>query len=452
MRRDGAGPATARILLVLLAAAACDSPIAEPSLPVVSIEPLESGPLTQRVRITLETTVPLTIEYAAENGPTLIVESAPARQHDVVLPRLRPNRTYGARIVGASDAFSFDTEALPEDLARVGFEAAGSPTAELFLVHIFSPDGFRGHVIIDGAGEVVWYRRTADFPFGAARRAGGTFVLMDRGRGLQEVTAAGVVVAEVAQEPGGRELHHDVITTPRNTVLFIAHDRRAHEGTSVAGEAIWEWVPETGALERRWSSWDVLSIDEDRGPRFGDEWMHANALSIGPRGNVLMSVHYFDQVLSIAPDWSGLEWRLGGVRATIHTDGTDAFSGQHTAAEVADGRVLLFDNGVGRGGPSRAVEFALQEDRAVKQWEWISPTGTFASAVSSARRLAGGNTLVAFGMQDGVNGSRGGTEAFEVTPAGQVVWHLRVTGVRTMFRVEPWEAVAFERRADSARD
>jgi len=57
--------------------------------------------------------------------------------------------------------------------------------------------------------------------------------------------------------------------------------------------------------------------------------------------------------------------------------------------------------------------------------------------VGSARRLANGNTLLAFGMSAGRNGSTGPTEAYEVTPAGQVAWHLVVEGVMTMFRVEP---------------
>jgi hypothetical protein len=57
--------------------------------------------------------------------------------------------------------------------------------------------------------------------------------------------------------------------------------------------------------------------------------------------------------------------------------------------------------------------------------------------VSSARRLANGNTLVAFGMEKGRNGSSGPTEAYEVTTSGQVKWHLVVDGVMTTFRVEP---------------
>ena len=40
-------------------------------------------------------------------------------------------------------------------------------------------------------------------------------------------------------------------------------------------------------------------------------------------------------------------------------------------------------------------------------------------------------------MVKGRNGSSGPTEAFEVTPAGAIAWHMVVEGVMTLFRVEP---------------
>ena len=76
-------------------------------------------------------------------------------------------------------------------------------------------------------------------------------------------------------------------------------------------------------------------------------------------------------------------------------------------------------------------------DGAKQVWQWKAPNNNYASAVSSARRLPNGNTLIAFGMEKGRNGSSGPTEAYEVTPDGAIKWHLVVEGVMTMFRVEP---------------
>jgi hypothetical protein len=171
--------------------------------------------------------------------------------------------------------------------------------------------------------------------------------------------------------------------------------------------------------------------------------MHANALAIGPRNNVLISMHHWNQIVSIAPDWRTIEWRLGGINATHTVAAAEAFSGQHTPREIAAGRVLMFDNGIDRGGYSRAVEYSLETGAARTLWEWRSQPLNFATAVGSARRLANGNTMIAFGLPAGLAGSTGPTEVYEVDSAGTPVWHL-ITRTQTMYRAEPLTSVGAE--------
>jgi hypothetical protein len=387
---------------------------------------------------------PIIVDYWTDDGAVLRVESAPARTHEVLLARLRAGRTYTYRVHGSQFRGSFRTDPLPADLAAVRFTATGTPTTPLTLLHLFRADGFKGYVIVDARGEVVWFWRTLDFPFGMARRGNGNFVFMDKGRGIVEVTPTGEQVRVLPQQPPEAEMHHDLITTPQDSVLYLAFDTESVGSARVKGEAIWEWFPDSGESVKRWRSWDHLSPAVDRGPRFGGEWMHANSLALGPRGNVLVSVHYFNQILSISRDWQRLEWRLGGVRATVSVGADDQFSGQHTAVELAPGRVLLFDNGRDRGGPSRVLEFALAGESAAKVWEWRTPRANYASAVSSARRLENGQTLVGFGMSAGQSESSGPTEVFEVRSSGEVAWHLLVNGTTTMFRAEPIRSIAGE--------
>jgi hypothetical protein len=420
---------------------------------LVSTSMSDDAPLARTLRVALRTPASIEIEYWALDGPRMTIASPPALDHAIPLVRLRPDRLYQFRVRQTGSRGTFRTPPLPPDLAAVRFTATGTPTMPLALVHLFHQQGFKGYVIVDETGEVVWYWRTRDFPFGAARRKNGNFVFMDKGRGVVEVTAGGEVVRELPQESAEREMHHDLITTPADTVLYLAFDTETFDGARLKGEAIWEWTPDTGALTRRWRSWDHLSPRVDRGPRFAGEWMHANSLAIGPRGNTLVSVHYFNQILSLSSDWRSIEWRLGGVRATTVVAADDQFSGQHTAHELEPGRVLLFDNGRDRGGYSRALELRLDGAAATKVWEWKPPRANFASAVSSARRLANGHTLVAFGMSAGRSESTGPTETFEVTETGDVRWHLVVEGTQTMFRVEPIESIAGESatRVRSAR-
>lgn len=73
----------------------------------------------------------------------------------------------------------------------------------------------------------------------------------------------------------------------------------------------------------------------------------------------------------------------------------------------------------------------------------MAPRRRYAGAVGSARRLANGNTMIAFGMSAGVVGSTGPTEVYEVDAAGTPVWHL-VTRTQTMYRAEPLTSVGQE--------
>ncbi|MEX1184820.1 MAG: aryl-sulfate sulfotransferase [Gemmatimonadota bacterium] len=428
-------------LLAGLVLAGCDGPAGPVTPAIISVQSAEAGPLVHALDIVLEHAAPLSIEYTTADAPLLRVSSPTALEHRVVLTGLRAGRTYEYSIAGTSHDGTFATQALPADLDSIGFDATGAPTSTATLIHVVGHGGFRGYVVVDGGGEVIWYWRSEGFPYGMTRRGNGNFVFLDGGRGLVEVGIDGHVVRRLPQDPD-RSMHHDVIATPQNTLLVIAHDRRSYGSGSLDGEAIWEWSPESGLLVKRWSSWDQLSPETDRGPRFGQEWLHANALALGPAGNVLLSVHYLNQVISLTPAMDGIEWRLGGVNATIASGAP--FSGQHTARELAPGRILLFDNGVDRGGPSRALELEVSGASASSDWEWQAPTANFASAVGSARRLSNGNTVVAFGMSEGLSGSTGPVEIYEVTRDELVVWRMVLHNVRVMYRAEPLPSLAGE--------
>jgi hypothetical protein len=351
-------------------------------------------------------------------------------------------------IVGAIAALAARAP-LPADLEAIKFTATGTLTPQYALVHLFAEKGFKGYALVDSAGRVAWHYRTKDYPFGADRRANGNFVFMDKGHGLVEIDRAGQVVHELKQRDAENEMHHAIVVTPRDTVLYLAFDTQDFAGKRLKGEAIWEWNPDTGEDVRRWRSWDFLDPALDRSARTAGEWLHGNSLHVGPGGNVLLSVHYLNQVISIAADWQSIQWRLGGVRATIAVPADQQTSAQHTAAEISPNRILMFDNRTALQPPySRAVEYVIDPPSptgsgaagagsARQVWEWKPPNLNYASAVSSARRLANGNTLVAFGMEKGRNGSSGPTEAYEVTAEGAVRWHLVVEGVMTTFRVEP---------------
>ena len=206
---------------------------------------------------------------------------------------------------------------LPADLQAITITATGTLTPQYALVHLFAEKGYKGYALVDSAGRIAWHYRTKDYPFAADRRKNGNFVFMDKGHGLVEVDRTGAIVHELKQRDPEREMHHAIVVTPQDTVLYLAFDTETFNGKPLKGEAIWEWNPDTGEDVKRWRSWDFMDPALDRSARTAGEWLHGNSLSIGPGGNILLSFHYIDQVISIAPDWKSIQWRLGGVRPTI---------------------------------------------------------------------------------------------------------------------------------------
>lgn len=457
------------VAAVAVALGACsDSPVG-PVVPVdVSVEAAAS-PLVRILDVRLSGRAGAEAEYWSEGGPRFrVVQSGSTRSHRLVLARLRPGTSYEyeVRTLGAASAEggargSFTTAALPPEVAAFDFIAEGTPTYPLTLFEVNRSEGdFQGMIIVDEEGVVVWYFNTGPVA-GATRLDNGDFVFLDGANGLRRVAPTGAIVRDLPQEaPGGRRAHHDVITTPGNTLLFLAHETRDFEGRAIVGEAIWEWDASTSSPVQRWSSFDHLTPDVDWGPQSHDgDWLHANAISLGPAGNVLMSLRSLNQVISISSDWQTLEWRLGGVGADVEVTGDDAFHGQHSAAELpaVNGRrrVLLFDNGTIARGYSRALELELDLDAgtATTAWQFRPDPDNFSIITSLARRLPNGNTFVAFGAGPGLVGSFGPVEAFEVDPSGAVQFRVEIGGPLVndffvLYRATPVESLAGEHRVD----
>ena len=424
----------------------------------------DHGPIFRRLQVTLSEPGEVDVEYGAAGSEWLRVTSvAQATQHALVLPRLRERQTYTFRVraraaPGAAESTaegSFATGDLPEDVRAIGFAPSGVASAPLHFLSMRST--FTGGLIVDAQGRVVWYGRTPSTPLGAARRANGHWVLLfggGAGAGLIEFSALGEVVHRIDASalPVGQRIHHGVTATPQDTLLFLAFDPREIDGQVRNGEALWEWNPPTGALNKRWSAFDFIDPRVEFGARsVPEDWLHANSVSIGPRSNIVVSLHYLDQVISLASDFGAIEWRLGGARSTFAVDPVQASSGQHSAFEVATNRVLMFDNGVARADGSRfsrAIEFALDPSSGsvATAWEYRPDPTIWAPIFGSVRRLPNGHSVVAFGAPPGQLGATGPVVLHEVSPSGQRLWSLLLSlppggGI---FQADPITSVAGE--------
>ena len=138
--------------------------------------------------------------------------------------------------------------------------------------------------------------------------------------------------------------------------------------------------------------------------------VHTNSLELVDRriegvcevGDALISSRTLDMIGMVDLATGRLRWSWG----------PGELSKQHHPSLLADGRILMFDNGV-RRGYSRVIELEARTGKIV--WEYVGdPKESFYSAARGAcQRLGNGNTLI-------TESDKG--HVFEVTRAGEIVW------------------------------
>ena len=139
------------------------------------------------------------------------------------------------------------------------------------------------------------------------------------------------------------------------------------------------------------------------------------------KGNLLVSIRNINLIAIVDPHAGKIVWLWG----------PGNLSYQHDPRMLSSGEILVFDNGASQ---SQLVQLDPLTDRVT--WRY-APSGFFSSVSGAVQRLSNGNTLATESMRG---------YAFEVTPAGEVVWkyanpQIRKNGERNgiirMTRVDP---------------
>ena len=187
-------------------------------------------------------------------------------------------------------------------------------------------------------------------------------------------------------------------------------------------QLVWEWRGEQhlGELEALLSPEAWAHVMDRAAGQFAFDWAHNNTLQvIGPNatydnelasggqakfapGNIVFSYRSNDVIGVIERPSGQIVWAWG----------PGVIDGQHKPHMLANGNILIFDNGTLRGW-SRVIELNPLTERI--EWEYTAaPKESFLSRyISAAQRLPNGNTLICEGAK---------SHLFEVTPDGQIVW------------------------------
>jgi hypothetical protein len=350
-----------------------------------------------------------------------------------------------------SDTLSYTTDPLPAPLQQMSIDVVGAGSAGLTLTALQVGESSVFALAFDSTGSIRWYRR-----FEGQERFGGELKQQPNGRftlyrgsstGVEpvpghfiEFTPAGDSVRAIAVSPPRYLDNHELWITGSpdegERFHFLTYDHRISDlsgvggakEVSLAGHQLVR-LRADGSREFEWDGWDRLDFEEwiepprpDPDDSTGRDFDHPNGLGFDRDGNYIISFRHLRQVMKIDAITGETIWRLGGRRNEFAfvNDPLGGFSAQHSPRILANGNLLLYDNGTSHPSPeSRAVEYALDPARhtATLVWEFRHVPPIYTPAVGNAQRLSNGNTLVGFGFAG---------RATEVRPDRSVAWEATV--------------------------
>ena len=464
-------------MLSAVVTSSCDSTSRAPRLQFIDspeiLEIADAEALLVRL-LRAETNVPSRLDITLSDGEGHTVRlqfDDVAQAHDQPILGLRAERNYVAWISATSVAgdsaqwpqeLSFQTDPLPSNFAPIEvlssepevmepgytlFNISGSPR---------SPGGTEPVgsylVIVDNAGEVVWYR--PGFFINVIKQSNGRLLAMTSPPNrIVEIDMFGVIHrswhASVDEGPDDSipvesgSFHHEAIWfVEEESFLTLGRQHRLVEAfpvdesdptrletVMVRDEPVLH-ISTDGSVLGRWGFLDILKptrigFNGARGAPDSADWVHANAVIYDNRDDsFIASLRHQDAVVKFSRQTGELLWILGphanweGFEQHLLSPLGSPFAWsyhQHAPELTPQGSLLLFDNGNSRASPftgevpltadanwSRAVEYAIDErTMTVEQlWEWGLPQSgeqLYAPFVGDADLLEKtGNVLISY--------------------------------------------------------
>jgi arylsulfate sulfotransferase len=485
---NGSGPGTPDGALFDAAPDAA-VPLAFVSGPTFTLAPNPRAPLAGQ--LALATNRPTRVSLAITDAQRAFTVELGVRATAHVTPVLgfRPGTAHMVAVAVTDDAgevltappIAVTTAALPADFPT--FTANRIAPAQVEPGVTLTGQS-RYAMAIDDAGQVVWFTDLGE-GLEDLRRLDDGHLLINLGNHIAAVEID-VLGNELRRWHAARStpgtpgsipvaidsFHHELGELPGGDRLTLATELRTYSGyptseidptpqtgsQSVVGDVVVEFAPD-GAVVRRHAMLDLL--DPYRlgygsfgmfwvpfyGPAATVDWSHGNAVVPDPAdGGFLVSLRHQDALVKLGAD-GALRWILG-----THDNWAPAFAPyllspvgapllwpfhQHGPRILADGHVIVFDNGNFRVSPpaakpptnySRAVEYAVDPERKEVRQVWQYDAGQAIYAPATGNIDVGavtGNVIICFG---------GASRIIEVTHTEPPVKVFELTASRTLYR------------------
>jgi hypothetical protein len=244
---------------------------------------------------------------------------------------------------------------------------------------------------------------------------------------------------------------HDSVRLGDGSTILIGYEQDA--GTLLTDATIQKLDPD-GTVAFDWDSRAELPLTVAAQPAQGAfnpywDYAHINSVVSVADGDVIASFRHLSSIYRIATaSHDGYEagdviWRLGGRDSDFTFEGDPHPGGpcaQHTASELSNGNILVFDNGSNAmclddapGGTTiarnstRITEYELDTTAGTATLVWShAPDDKYAFFAGSARRTANGNTLIGWAADKD-------SLATEVNTAGDVLWDIKTPAVAPQY-------------------
>jgi arylsulfate sulfotransferase len=478
---------------LVLFAFLCTSSRALTILTGPTFTPATNAPLAGRLQLTTDENCRVSVQVGDGTGTWTREFYEFTTNHSVALLGFKANRTNSITVTvhslsgeqsTAPDPLVFVTPRLPLDFPNITLHrsdpARTEPGYTLFRV-AYNNSTKAYHVIVNNAGEVVWYSSVPS-QLDVRQLENGDLFLFSTSA-FQELNLLGETV-QTWTVPSGFPIDvHDGVMTDHGTILYLSGSSESVTGyptsttnpnapLTTANNLTYQRVVEISATNSALlNSWSLIDLLDPRritymttlGPAVWDS-EHANAVIEDPHDNsVIASLRHQNAVVKISRATGQLVWILGPhalwgpqwqpyLLTPVGTPFEWQYA-QHSPLLTPQGTLMIYDDGNFRSSPydaqvadvnnySRAVEYQINEQtmQVSQVWEYGSstPERFYTDKVGDAEPLPQtGNVLITFGSIRYINGAppsskgSGATIARiqEVThePAPQVVFDLGVT-------------------------
>jgi hypothetical protein len=286
----------------------------------------------------------------------------------------------------------------------------------------------QGPMILDGRGELVWFRPLRGdqqaFDFRAQTYRGRPVltwwqgrVATYRGDGVGRIVDRSYRPVATVRAANGYDLDlHELKLTPAGTALVMSYVVVPWDLTKLGGRrdglvednVVQEIDVETGALLFEWHALGTIGLGESYrpAPRGGGKVhdpYHLNSVDLDADGNLVLSARHTNAVYKVDRRTGNVIWRLGGKRSSFAMGPGTEFKLQHDARVHDDGTITLFDNVAedlpARGRRSRGMTLALDGERRTASLvrELEHPDEILSPTQGSMQALGGGGAFVGWG-------------------------------------------------------